>query len=78
MDFALSSTGGEYRLAAVNYGQKPTDLVIYPLNLAPAQSYVLTDLRSGKTNVRLGKDFYQIRMTVRSGDFIALKIKAEE
>jgi len=78
MDFALSSAGGEYRLAAVNYGQKPTDLVIYPLNLAPAQSYVLTDLRSGKTTVRLGKDFYQIRMTVRSGDFIALKIKAEE
>jgi hypothetical protein len=77
MDFALSSAGGEYRLAAVNYGQKPTDLVIYPLNLAPAQSYILTDLQSGETTVRLGKDFYQIRMTVRSGDFIALKIKAE-
>jgi hypothetical protein len=77
MDFALSSAGGEYRLAAVNYGQKSRDLVIYPLNLAPAQSYVLTDLRSGKTTARLGRDFYQIRMTVRSVDFIALKIKAE-
>jgi len=78
MDFALSSADEEYRMAAVNHGQRPTDLVIYPLNLAPAQSYVLTDLRSAKTTTRLGRDFYQIRMTVRSGDFIALKIKAEE
>jgi hypothetical protein len=38
----------------------------------------MTDLRSGKTTARLGRDFYQIRMTVRNGDFIALKIKAEE
>ena len=77
MDFALSSADGEYRLAAVNHGPRPTDLMIYPLSLAPAQSYVLTDLRSAKTTTRLGRDFYQIRMTVRSGDFIALKIKAE-
>jgi len=78
MDFAQSSAGSEYRLAAVNYGQKAADLAIYPLNLAPAQTYIWTDLKTGQTTARKGKDFYQIRMTVKSGDFIAVKIGAEE
>ena len=67
-----------YRLAAVNYSQKAADLAIYPLNLAPAQTYIWTDLRTGQTAARKGRDFYQIRMTVKSGDFIAVKIRAEE
>jgi hypothetical protein len=78
MDFAMSSADGEYGLAAINHGQKPADLMIFPLNLAPARPYALTDLRTGKTSGKLGKDLYLLRITVKSGDFCAVKIKAEE
>jgi len=78
MDFAQSSAGGEYRLAAVNYGQRAADLAIYPLDLAPTQFYILTNLKTGQATSRRGRDFYQIRMIVRGGDFIAFKIRAEE
>jgi len=77
MDMAMTMGDGSPAAAVMNYGPKPADIALYPLDLAPAQAYVLTDLKTGTQTTRKGRDIYPLRMRVGSHDFVAIKIKPE-
>ncbi|MEW6455817.1 MAG: DUF4434 domain-containing protein [Acidobacteriota bacterium] len=78
MDLAMSFMNGEYRLAIVNYGKKPIDLKICPLNIASEKLYKLIDLRTGKIiSQKSGKNFAEIKIRIRAIDFVAIKLSAK-
>lgn len=78
MDLAMSSLDGEYRLAIVNYGKKPVEVKICPLNITPNELYRLTDLRTGKIlSEKLGKNLAEIDIRIKGSDFIALRLSVK-
>jgi len=77
MDVAMTAGEGEPAAAVMNYGPKSADISIFPLSLEPGRTYVVTDLKTGGRTTRQGKELYPWRVTVKSHDFIALRIKGE-
>ena len=77
MDVAVSSENGEPAAAVMNYGPKPADVAISPLNLEPGRTYVVLDLNTGTRTARLGKEISPWRAKVPAHGFIAVRIIPE-